>query len=723
LAMNRLVERVTGSPGRHDEGLLAELVQTSAFLAELKVAGTAVEMAPGLKDLARPKPAAREPAAREPERAPRQEPAAREPERAPRQEPAAQPAPATAPAASLDANAVRGTKAPAGAVVDPGLFGMRPLVAKLTQLIADVYGIRIQIRPTNKESLFWRDQGHPPKPMAIKAKTINDIDLLLGPEAWRAPGAPNVRGLVGYFEPSLPANLADLPPDLYKRVRDRFLQRREEWVDQADKMQHLAHDGLIEMRGGVVIDTGVCGPGVAGKGTGLGITGDHDIWRFAHADGRPMTLAESNQFLEILKGDPLFAAMHGAHTDWVPLTAVDRGIDAVIRDSHMPGKEALIEFAPGQKDPHAVYETPPAVAARDAAVKAVTDRFGTTRPELAELLVGLIRDEAHRLNMVEALKDPATRELTLSLLEQMAGSRLLTGTDLAAWRNANPGRGPLYEPVPADANVTADGRSRKDALMGEAKRADPARAVGAEPTAAERGLVADYAGRLLRRVEPAVRREIRALVEALGAEGVTAGWSARAKNGEGLLDKVRRMVKGRPGAPGNPGAQVGDIVDGVGARITVESTADLARVLARVVAHFGTGDGGRIVEIENMYAKPKRKAPAYRVITLTIRVDRGGLPYTFELQLTTRRASIAADLEHNTLYKPYLADITEAAKQLVREAMAEAAALDEGESSMASDRSGGEAGPPDAGSSPPGDPSGGEAGPPGGGPQPGGGRS
>jgi hypothetical protein len=71
----------------------------------------------------------------------------------------------------------------------------------------------------------------------------------------------------------------------------------------------------------------------------------------------------------------------------------------------------------------------------------------------------------------------------------------------------------------------------------------------------------------------------------------------------------------------------------------------------RIQAHYGVGDGGRILEIENLYAQPKPKAPACRVIPMIISAEVHGIPYTFELQLTTQRASIAADIEHNSVYK------------------------------------------------------------------------
>ena len=102
--------------------------------------------------------------------------------------------------------------------------------------------------------------------------------------------------------------------------------------------------------------------------------------------------------------------------------------------------------------------------------------------------------------------------------------------------------------------------------------------------------------------------------------------------------------------------------------------AALETALTAVVGHFGVGDGGRILEIENMYARPKAAQPAYRVIPMIVVAEVDGLPYTFELQLTTQRASLAADVEHNTLYKPYVPVDNNG---VVTAAMEEAAALDQ----------------------------------------------
>jgi len=61
---------------------------------------------------------------------------------------------------------------------------------------------------------------------------------------------------------------------------------------------------------------------------------------------------------------------------------------------------------------------------------------------------------------------------------------------------------------------------------------------------------------------------------------------------------------------------------------------------------------------------------------MIVKVDSGGQVYTFELQLTTRRASIAADVNHNTIYKPYI-DVTPEEQAKVAKMFDEAAALEQ----------------------------------------------
>ncbi|MFL6076756.1 MAG: hypothetical protein ACJ73S_25465 [Mycobacteriales bacterium] len=301
-------------------------------------------------------------------------------------------------------------------------------------------------------------------------------------------------------------------------------------------------------------------------------------------------------------------------------------------------------------------------------------------PEVASVLKRLAADEAHPLNVTQALADPARSDATLATIAELADGRLLRDRSLAEYLADHPGTGPLFDPVPPEVNETADGTDRKTAYVDRSKTLDPARTVGPEPTDTQRSAVNQYAERLLTAVEPAVFTEVADLAAAFEDAEV----NARSKDANGLIDKVQRMTAGSEARPPRLDYQVGEAIDAVGARITVADTRQLGALLNAAVERFGVGDDGRILEIENMYAAPKPGNPAYRVIPLIVAIEVDGLPYTYELQLTTKRASIAADLEHNTLYKPYVQPTPmEAGK--IDEMFHEAAALEQEEARRALD--------------------------------------
>jgi ppGpp synthetase/RelA/SpoT-type nucleotidyltranferase len=274
---------------------------------------------------------------------------------------------------------------------------------------------------------------------------------------------------------------------------------------------------------------------------------------------------------------------------------------------------------------------------------------------------------------VASLNNPERRPKALATIRELADGRLVADRGLEKFAADCPGRGPLFEPAPREINQHEGGQSRKSVYVAHCKSVDAARTVGPQPSTDDRALVQDYGRRLVDDVVPQVRREVRDI-----AGEVDGRSSIRAKDADGLLDKVERMSAGSDERPGRADYQVGDVIDAVGARITVADTDRLERLLLTVEERFGSGDGGRILELENMYADPKAHNPSYRVVPLIIAVEVNKTPYTFELQLCTWRASIASDLEHNTVYKPYIRP-TIAEQDKVRRMQAEAAALDQDE--------------------------------------------
>nr|WP_255495522.1 toxin glutamine deamidase domain-containing protein [Nocardia sp. GTS18] len=359
----------------------------------------------------------------------------------------------------------------------------------------------------------------------------------------------------------------------------------------------------------------------------------------------------------------------------IPVQAQRTGIEATVSAPEPASDAAYSMAATADVDEIPIsQDTTPAASSDAQSARVVHDAIDEAlpnHPDLARILHGLL-DDPHALDLTRALKRPALRAQTLALLHQLADSELLTHQTLTEFITANPGRGPLFDPLPSDINHLPDGRSRMAALVAESKALDPARSIGAQPSTDEIALLEDYADRLKLAVQPAVKAELARLTA--GLEGATT--NSRTKPADAILDKVHRMVNGAENRPPRPHYQVGDAIDAVGARITVDSTEQLAALLTRIQQQLGTGDNSRIVEIENMYATPKSRNPEYRVIPMVIRIDVDGLPYTYELQLTTRRASIAADINHNTVYKPYI-PLTPAQRDEVNRVFAEAAALDQ----------------------------------------------
>ncbi|NEE13588.1 hypothetical protein G3M58_44920, partial [Streptomyces sp. SID7499] len=83
-----------------------------------------------------------------------------------------------------------------------------------------------------------------PKPQDIKAKTVNEVDVLLG------AAARNV-GLVGYFLPVLP-DQGSVPVEAWDRVVSRFNQRSAEFHELAGKMARYEAEGKFTVHEGIV---------------------------------------------------------------------------------------------------------------------------------------------------------------------------------------------------------------------------------------------------------------------------------------------------------------------------------------------------------------------------------------------------------------------------------------------------------------------------------------
>ncbi len=217
---------------------------------------------------------------------------------------------------------------PSGTPVHPRDAGMTEAALAQLQHVGRKHGVTFVLRPANKASLKWQEKGFPYKPMAIKQKTIQEIDHHIG--APRRYDGENTEGLVGFFDPKLPSKRpAGMSDDMWGAVQERFKMRKGEWDKLQGDMKKLEDLGLVEIRDGMIIDTGlsefvrrskpgsVPGPDAAkfaGLGTGKPITGDYDLFSIVK-NGRELSDVEAAHILEELK-DVFVKIQHGSNRAW-----------------------------------------------------------------------------------------------------------------------------------------------------------------------------------------------------------------------------------------------------------------------------------------------------------------------------------------------------------------------------------------------------------------------
>ncbi|WP_318198424.1 hypothetical protein [Streptomyces sp. MCL20-2] len=195
----------------------------------------------------------------------------------------------------------------------------------------------VDVRPTNPSAPRWLDAGAMPKPQDIKAKTVNEVDVLLGADA-------GTIGLVGYFQPVLPAE-GSVPHGVRDRVVSRFNQRSTEFRELAGKMAQYEADGRFVVQDGVVY-------GVDDAGDRRPITGDHDVFDVSSPDGSRLSHPDHDALIAEMRAKDM-AVVHGAHMFWNPPTAFDKSVfDKIVGSHHGPSGEPLLRFTPNSD--HAV---------------------------------------------------------------------------------------------------------------------------------------------------------------------------------------------------------------------------------------------------------------------------------------------------------------------------------------------------------------------------------
>lgn len=221
-------------------------------------------------------------------------------------------------------------------------YGMPAANFRKFQQIAAAHNLRIDVRPTNPTAVKWLEEGKLPKPKDIKAKSINELDVLLGAKAEH-------RGLIGYFQPVRPER-GNLDETTWSRLEARFAQRTEEFETLAPTMDRLRAEDRFKVEGGLVF-------GRDGRGEWQEITGDHDVFDINTPGGTRLKGGRYDEVVgEMMAND--MAVMHGAHMDWEPSTPFSKGIFTKIVQSHQVGGEPLLRFRPDVNDVELVHATP-----------------------------------------------------------------------------------------------------------------------------------------------------------------------------------------------------------------------------------------------------------------------------------------------------------------------------------------------------------------------------
>ncbi|MFE6862798.1 GH-E family nuclease [Nocardia sp. NPDC057668] len=207
---------------------------------------------------------------------------------------------------------------------------------------ADEHNLQMFVRPTNPDAVPHLKNGAMPKPMSVKDKTINDLDIELG-----APS--DAKGLVGRFAPgqlSMPDTTGRTEQeiaDLQKRLADR----EKDFHAYREYMQGYLDAGKFQVRDDGVLEALVDGEAVP-------VTGDHDLFDIRHGDGTRLTPEELAAHEDRLK-DLGAGIMHGPHVYWNPDTEFQRqrNFEPIV-DNHQenpgnPKAEPLIRFEPNQE--------------------------------------------------------------------------------------------------------------------------------------------------------------------------------------------------------------------------------------------------------------------------------------------------------------------------------------------------------------------------------------
>lgn len=207
----------------------------------------------------------------------------------------------------------------------PNVSGVTQTSRKIIQNTADEFGVQIKARPTTAKAEAWLNSGKAaPKPLQIKAKTLNKYDELLG-------GPKGTEGVVGFYEPKLPPKdvMKRLSKDTQTALVKQYQDRRREFHHLSEKMKSYEASGDFKVIDGRVFNR-----------DGKLLTGDVDIYDVVNFDGTPVKESVKKQVLDSMMKKQGSNVMHDDVLSWKK-----GGIDF-----SQKAKDAMIDAATSDKE-------------------------------------------------------------------------------------------------------------------------------------------------------------------------------------------------------------------------------------------------------------------------------------------------------------------------------------------------------------------------------------
>ncbi|MFE4453468.1 hypothetical protein [Streptomyces sp. NPDC056796] len=204
----------------------------------------------------------------------------------------------------------------------------------------------IVTRAVNEYAVERLAEGALPKPLEIKAKSLNTYDLiLLGPPAGASPEealdhrSPKKKGLVGFYEPVLPPDLTAYGQEEQEAIRQRYESRRKEFRTYAAEMEGQKDrfpviDGIVHGWAGDELRP---------------LASDIDLFDlFTPTEGTGLSPRTYGHVMsEITRKVP--EVLHGPAEYWKRKNEADEEIFRQITEPVHKGSEKVITYFPGRR--------------------------------------------------------------------------------------------------------------------------------------------------------------------------------------------------------------------------------------------------------------------------------------------------------------------------------------------------------------------------------------